>query len=354
MMPLATIDWHASFFSLFAALAVGFAIAVVATSNIVRMAFYLTLCLGATAGLFFLAGAQFVGAMQFMIYVGGTLVLLIFGVMLTAQARFIDMKTGAGEWVAGGILGAALLLLLVRAGMSVEKWTTPREDSNQISQADMENTGKIGLGLLGVRADKLDQPNPRLRAGLSGYFLPFVIVSMHLLVVLVGAAYLARTQRVAASARSRRSVLLEPEVVVRKHSFLISAGLVKGMIVNLVFAIAFFTFPQWVGKIAPGEDWSPDMVSFVMALKSVQGWLPVAIGVICGLNVLLLAVVWQWHRWALIGLVVLPIVVGVLVANSAVGMVPAIVLAAILLLPALALLGLIMSGGTNSEWAKME
>jgi NADH:ubiquinone oxidoreductase subunit 6 (subunit J) len=44
------------------------------------MAFYLVRSLAATAGLFFLAGADFVGAMQIMIYVGGTLVLLFFGV----------------------------------------------------------------------------------------------------------------------------------------------------------------------------------------------------------------------------------------------------------------------------------
>ena len=85
------INWHSVFFLLFALLATGFAVAVVVSSNIVRMAFYLTLSLGATAGLFFLAGAQFVGAMQFMIYVGGTLVLLIFGVMLTAHSNFINM-----------------------------------------------------------------------------------------------------------------------------------------------------------------------------------------------------------------------------------------------------------------------
>jgi NADH-quinone oxidoreductase subunit J len=30
---------------------------------------------------------------------------------------------------------------------------------------------------------------------MSGYFLPFVIVSVHLLVVLIGAAYMARTKR---------------------------------------------------------------------------------------------------------------------------------------------------------------
>ena len=70
-------DWNTFFFALFALIACAFAVAVLFTSNIVRMAFYLTICLGATAGLFFLAGAEFVGAMQLMIYVGGTLVLLI-------------------------------------------------------------------------------------------------------------------------------------------------------------------------------------------------------------------------------------------------------------------------------------
>src|ERR1700688_4242822 len=93
------INWHSFFFWLFALLASGFALGVVLTSNVVRMAFYLVLSLGATSGLFFLAGADFVGAMQLMIYVGGTLVLLVFGVMLTAQGPFISMKTASGDWI---------------------------------------------------------------------------------------------------------------------------------------------------------------------------------------------------------------------------------------------------------------
>src|SRR5881394_2102868 len=105
MTLLAALNWHSIAFLFFALIACGFAIAVVTTSNIVRMAFYLTLCLGATSGLFFLAGAEFVGAMQLLIYVGGTLVLLIFGVMLTAQSPFITMKTHSGEWILGGIAG---------------------------------------------------------------------------------------------------------------------------------------------------------------------------------------------------------------------------------------------------------
>src|SRR5205809_8110213 len=128
MMLLAALNWHAIAFLLFALTAVGFAIAVVLTSNIVRMAFYLTLSLGATSGLFFLAGAEFVGAMQLLIYVGGTLVLLIFGVMLTAQARFISMKTSVAEWVLAAFVGAALLGLLLTAGFGVETWNQPRKN----------------------------------------------------------------------------------------------------------------------------------------------------------------------------------------------------------------------------------
>ena len=53
----------------------------------------------------------------------------------------------------------------------------------------------IGLALTSIRVDKLHEPNDLLRSGMSGYLLPFVIVSMHLLVVLIGAAYLARAKR---------------------------------------------------------------------------------------------------------------------------------------------------------------
>ena len=91
------IYWPSFFFLLFAAVACLFALAVVISNNIVHMAFYLVVCLTATAGLFFLAGADFVGAMQIMVYVGGTLVLLVFGVMLTSRAAFVSMKTRGGQ-----------------------------------------------------------------------------------------------------------------------------------------------------------------------------------------------------------------------------------------------------------------
>src|SRR5690348_12099198 len=81
------------------------AIGVVVTQNIVRSATWLLFTLCGTAGIFFLLGAGFVAAAQLLVYVGGTLVLVVFGVMLTAQRPFISMKTGAAEWAIAAVVG---------------------------------------------------------------------------------------------------------------------------------------------------------------------------------------------------------------------------------------------------------
>ena len=234
-------SWHTFFFLLFSLVACGFAVMVVLSSNIVRMALYLIFSLGATAGLFFLAGADFVGAMQLMIYVGGTLVLLVFGVMLTAQGPFISMKTRGGDWILAALVSGSLLALLVPASFTIREWTnapaaaaaehhavaerattskfrlafsaTAPEAGETLPAADdaglavtepagsliqPETATPLGMGLLGVRVDQQGSPE-NLQRGMSGYLLPFEIVSVHLLVVLVGAAYLARTKRRATS-----------------------------------------------------------------------------------------------------------------------------------------------------------
>ena len=195
MLLAASINWHSVLFLLYACLAAGFALGVLFSSNIVRMAFYLVLTLASTAGLFFLAGAPFVGAMQIMIYVGGTLVLLIFGVMLTAQNAFITMKTGGGDWVLGAVFGAMLLGLLVMTALSVDAWHTPRTDPDSIAENEVQTVTQMGLALLGVRVDAPGSP---------GYLLVFEIISVHLLIVLVGAAYVARAKRSVTRAEDSR------------------------------------------------------------------------------------------------------------------------------------------------------
>lgn len=182
------IYWPSLFFLLFAGIACAFAIAVVVSSNIVRMAFYLVMSLAGTAGLFFVAGADFVGSMQFLIYVGGTLVLLVFGVMLTSQDRFVSMKTSKFELTMAAGVGICLFLVLLYSATSVAGWRgMPRDQAEAVA---LEPTAApIGAALLGVRVDAPNAPDA------AGYLLIFEIISVHLLVVLVGAAYLARARR---------------------------------------------------------------------------------------------------------------------------------------------------------------
>jgi len=193
-----SIHWHSVFFVLFAALACGCAVAVALSRHIVRMAFYLVLSLSATGALFFLAGADFVGASQLLIYVGATLVLLVFGVMLTAEGRFVTLRTRGGDWIVGLLAGGALLVILLQATLGVERWQTARAAEHPA--VSPPTAARLGLGLLGARVDRLARPaeapeGEAESAGMVGYLLPFEIVSVHLLVVLIGAAYLARPKR---------------------------------------------------------------------------------------------------------------------------------------------------------------
>lgn len=186
-------------FWIFAATTVGAAVAVVVTQNVVRMAFWLILSLGGAAGLFFSLNADFVGSAQLLIYVGGTLVLLIFGVMLTASGPFVSIKSTPGALVMSAIVGGALLLVILDSACRVDWVNAGHYDPKGVvsagynSPAEGNTTRELGLSFLGTRPDRdLGGKGAVLTAG---YLLPFEIVSVHLLVVLVGAAYLARAKR---------------------------------------------------------------------------------------------------------------------------------------------------------------
>jgi NADH-quinone oxidoreductase subunit J len=181
------------------------AIAVVVAQNIVRCAIWLLFTLAGTAGIFFLLGADFVGATQLLVYVGGTLVLVVFGVMLTAQGPFISMTIGAAEWAIATVVG-----LLLYAVLAVSILARPEEAPavppgpvplGMEDPARSRSSEALGLALLNV-----EEATPRSHlSGMPaasaperkrlGYLLPFEIVSVHLLVVLIGAAYLARAKR---------------------------------------------------------------------------------------------------------------------------------------------------------------
>ncbi len=353
MTLLAALNPHSLAFLLFALLACGFAIAVVLTSNIVRMAFYLTLSLGATSGLFFLAGAEFVGAMQLLIYVGGTLVLLIFGVMLTAQARFISMKTSGAEWVLAAIVGASLFLLLLYAGFSVESWNKPRGDLASLSVFDARTSTPIGLALSGVRVDQLDEPSEQLRRGMSGYLFPFVIISMHLLVVLIGASYMARTKRLSGR-------VVEPAAVIaprvrRPRSFAVMGGIVSGVFVNMLLAVLCFGY--WLSPAAKAEEqggMSRVLGQLEPYMEPAADWLCPLLGVLFLANVLMLVVVYGWQKWGVVGLVLVTILQALAIGNS--GLHPAVAWAffVIALAPVALLIVLLCSGPRPTVWEQMD
>jgi len=147
------------------------ALAVVLSRNIVRSAVWLLFTLVGVSLLYFLLGAEFVGATQLIVYVGGTMVLVVFGVMLTAQQQFLKIRTRPQEWIVGIVLAGALFTLLATVSLRLgEGRTTAPTES-------MPGTGQLGVGFL------------------TTYLLPFEIISVHLLVVLIGAAYLARAKR---------------------------------------------------------------------------------------------------------------------------------------------------------------
>src|SRR5580765_5471895 len=102
-------------FYLFALMSAGSAVCVVASRNVVRMAVALLFTLAGVAGLYFLLNAEFLAAVQLVVYAGGTLILIIFGVMLTSKGPFIRFEAKMGEVVIAMSLGALVLFALSMA-----------------------------------------------------------------------------------------------------------------------------------------------------------------------------------------------------------------------------------------------
>jgi NADH-quinone oxidoreductase subunit J len=179
------------------------AIAVVVTQNIVRAATWLLFTLAGMAGVYFLIGADFVGATQLIVYVGGILVLVVFGVMLTAQGPFISMRVGAAEWAIALVVSVVLFAVLT-VTLTGTEWPKPPKD-RMTDPARSRSSITLGEAFLGLRdatpkveltstPSSLGGGGPPIRVRMA-YLLPFEIVSVHLLVVLIGAAYLARAKR---------------------------------------------------------------------------------------------------------------------------------------------------------------
>src|SRR5947207_14301622 len=125
----------AALFWLVAGLTGASALMVLVTQNIVRAAAWLLFTLAGTSGLYFLLGSDFIGAAQLIVYVGGTLVLVVFGVMLTAQGPFVNLKTGAGEWTLSLLVGVALY-----ATLAISTLVTPWANSHPPAADERSST----------------------------------------------------------------------------------------------------------------------------------------------------------------------------------------------------------------------
>jgi NADH-quinone oxidoreductase subunit J len=162
--------WEAGLFYVVGGAAALTALGCVFSTNIVRMATCLFGTLGAVAILYFLMSATFLGAIQLIVYAGGTLIVIIFGVMLTSKSPWVKYVPKPVELVAGGLVCAALFAGLVKLLLGAN-WGAGQPNAQGFEVA------QIGWALLNT------------------YLVPFELASVLLLAVMIGAAYLARPER---------------------------------------------------------------------------------------------------------------------------------------------------------------
>jgi NADH:ubiquinone oxidoreductase subunit 6 (subunit J) len=164
------------FVALSALTLVGGALAALAP-RIVHAAFGLMAAFFGVAGLYVLLGSDFLALVQVIVYVGGILILLVFGVLLTGRAKGqLGLETKIST-LGPVLLGAVLLVGLLLAIHRTDFGTTATLSS--LPEPQGTTVGALGRAFLAP-----DQ-----------YLFPFELVSVFLLVSLVGAAFLVRRRR---------------------------------------------------------------------------------------------------------------------------------------------------------------
>jgi NADH-quinone oxidoreductase subunit J len=173
---------QAAVFYLFAALTVGSAAVVVLARSLIYSAFALLFTFFGVAGLYVLLGADFLAATQLLIYVGGILVLLLFGVMLTHKLYDLDLKSEVTQFLPGLIIAVGLLLLLAKP------FAWPWNSYGLMFRADWA---------LGPGRPPSPTTNEIGQLFMGRFLLPFEAASILLLVALIGAAMIVRRRPMA-------------------------------------------------------------------------------------------------------------------------------------------------------------
>ncbi len=156
-------------FYVLSGLIVGSAFMVVTLKNIFHSLLFLILCFFSIAGIYILLSAEFVAAVQVLIYVGAITVLLIFAIMLTAQLYSPGIRQ-SNEQVIPGLLVVGALLVVTLSVLGRTSW--------RISTQGIEGQSTVSIG----------------KALLTTYVLPFEVVSLVLLAALIGAIIIARKE----------------------------------------------------------------------------------------------------------------------------------------------------------------
>ncbi len=157
-------------FYLFALVTIVSGFFVVTSKNIVHAAFNLLFTFFGVAGLYVLLGADFIAVVQILVYVGGILILLLFGVMLTNKVVNVDIRAGAGH-ILPAVIGIGILWGALTAMIAFK--------TNWIENPAPEmNPTTAGIGNLLI----------------TDYVLVFELLGILLLIALIGAASIARRE----------------------------------------------------------------------------------------------------------------------------------------------------------------
>ncbi len=164
---------EAYLFYTLATILITFSILTVTARNPVRSAVYLVSALLAVAGLFFLLTAEFVGAVQILVYVGGIMVLFLFVIMLVSVREMEEQRKVNRQWKTAVVLALVLfgeLVLFLTQGAAIFQ----TDSGDKILQTQTLNTESVGVVLY------------------SSFLLPFEIASVVLLVAMIGAVVLSK------------------------------------------------------------------------------------------------------------------------------------------------------------------
>lgn len=161
-------------FYILAAIVVICSLLAVTTKYVIRSATYLLFVLFSTAGLYFLMGYTFLGAVQVMVYAGGILVLYIFAIMLTGRSDAKETPLSIKKKIIALIAslgGAAVMLYIILMHKFLDAaLSAPSEQLTSIQT----------IGQQIISSDKY------------GYLLPFEAVSVLLLACIIGGLIVAR------------------------------------------------------------------------------------------------------------------------------------------------------------------